>query len=150
MSIVLYLRGKATYLLLSPSIFFFLPLSSTHARMRFIYELNAIGVSTVSRWSISHSWLIHQPFLTGLQVASWWQKRRNWKKTSPPHFFSRIPFVYRGFREWGVSQTGHSTPPSTPPFFSSLFFYFRSEKSSFIIGKNLEVWNIFCTFAYES
>ena len=39
------------------------------------------------------------------------------KKTSPPHFTSRIPIDYKGFREGGVCQTGHSTPHLTPPSF---------------------------------
>ena len=53
----------------------------------------------------------------GLRMKCTTKVLKKWKKTSPPHFFAWNTSVYRGFREGGVSQTGHSTPHLTPPSF---------------------------------
>lgn len=140
MSIVLYLRGKATYLLLSPSIFFYLPLSSTHARMQFIYELTR-------HWCINRFSLVNQPLLIDTSAVSYrptssilMAKRIEFEKR--PHYltFSLESSLFTGVFESEVflkHLTQHLTQYLT---FSYLdFLYFRPEKLSFIVGKNLEV-----------
>ena len=59
---------------------------------------------------------IHIYFTTRLHINEGMRE-----KTSPPHFSPRNLSIYRAFNKGGVRQTGHSTPPLTPP--SSCYFY---------------------------